>query len=613
VWLASYPKSGNTWARAILTALDHGDHLFGLNDLGSGQQPHALGTAPAVLGLDPRWLVAEELELVRTALVRTVDGGGTGDRWTTDRPPLLRKTHEVYRRRPANWSWDDDSAPEPFPADATRAAILVVRDPRDVVCSYAAFFGMSPTEAVAAMARAPHAPARPGQRIAEQPWGSWSEHVRSWLDPDVPFPVHLVRYEDLRRDAVGTLGPVLAAVGLAVDGADLARAVDRTRLDRLRQTEAAEGFRENSPRAESFFRSGTAGGWRGELSAELVAAVEADHGELMERLGYPLTTDPPARRELADRRAAERAESVPPWLTLPAELGIRVSRGPLPDRLPGAVRPRPWIWVGPRTTLVRFGAGGGGVLARDGALVQLDPGTTEGPGPGTACGADPGIDRPADDPSWMLQGWGVTLTMLQRGLLSLHAAVVDVAGRVVCIAGDRGAGKSTTAMGLRARGHRLLVDDVALVSVAPSDDGPPRAVVLPYARNVHLLPDAVEALGLDPAALSTLAGGRGKAAFRPEPPPSGPRVVDHVVVLSRDGSGPGPECRAVTGADRLVLLREHTDRDGIAPRVLGPRRYFEAVAALATAVPVTQLVRPDGGPCRDQVLDLVERVARGTH
>jgi hypothetical protein len=188
--------------------------------------------------------------------------------------------------------------------------------------------------------------------------------------------------------------------------------------------------------------------------------------------------------------------------------------------------------------------------------------------------------------------------------LSLHAASVDVGGRLVAIAGDRGAGKSTTSMGLRRRGHRLLVDDVALIEFR--DDA---AWTTPFARNVHLLPDAAAALGLDFDSLPLLAGGRDKAAFAPEPPAAEPRQVEAVIVLA-----PSPDTDAVAveearGADRVRQLREHTLRDGIAPIVLGEQAYFAALTQLAAACPVFVLCRPVDRWTLDDVLDAAEQVA----
>jgi aryl sulfotransferase len=282
VWLASYPKSGNTWVRAIVTALSTHPHLFGVNQLGAGNQPFGLGASLHRFGLDSRWLTVAEGDRLRASLVAgpavtPVPGEGGG---TT--PPRLRKTHEVYR--------PGSRGAEPFPTKATRAAVLIVRDPRDVACSYAPFFGRDLDGAIEAMGRDGGGPASSATCRTSEPWGTWSSHARSWLDPDGPFPVHHVRAEALRDDAAATLAPVFAAIGLACTPDELAAAVDQARFERLARSETERGFRETSPKTPRFFRAGQTGGWRRTLTADQVAAIEADHADLMARLGYPLSS-----------------------------------------------------------------------------------------------------------------------------------------------------------------------------------------------------------------------------------------------------------------------------------------------------------------------------------
>ena len=115
--------------------------------------------------------------------------------------------------------------------------------------------------------------------------------------------------------------------------------------------------------------------------------------------------------------------------------------GDVPDELPDATRPRPWLQTTPTATRVQFDAGNA-LLVEGGRNVTVQ--WTEDP------------DEKDADPSWMVQGWAVTIASLQRGNLSLHASTVRIGDEVVALAGHQGAGKSTTAMGLRARGHQLL-------------------------------------------------------------------------------------------------------------------------------------------------------------
>jgi aryl sulfotransferase len=553
VWLASYPKSGNTWVRAIVTALGTHPELFGVDHLSSGSQPHHVGAALGAYGLDARWLTDDENLGVRSALTQRFalsDDSGA---------PLLRKTHEIYRA--------DTSGRAPFPADATRAAILVVRDPRDVACSAAAFFGTTIDEAIDAMSTDGGEPVPNAARSqTAQPWGTWSSHACSWLGEDVPFPVHVVRFEDLVSDAVATLHPVFTAIGIDCSHEELELAVEQARFDRLQESEADRGFRGTHPNTEQFFRRGVDGGWRDELTDAQAATIEDEHAELMARLGY----SPSVTIDASD------------WRWLPPSLGISVREGRLPDSLPGAEQPRPWIEVTPSSALLRF-RGRAGLLVENGTDVVVDRGVSG-----------------ADDVGWMVQGWAVTLAMLQRGMLSLHASTVLVGDLVVAVAGARGAGKSTTAMGLRSRGHALLCDDVTLVEFR--DGG---AWTTPYSRNVHLLEDAAAAVGVDFDSLAPLGRGRVKVAFRAETPSAEPRRIDGIVVLTSTDEQ-AVTVRHVSGAERMAALLAHTTRDGIAPIVLGQERYFAQVAQLADIVPITLVERPRDTWTLDAVLDAIE-------
>lgn len=579
VWLASFPKSGNTWVRAIVTALGVHPHFFAVNQLSSGAQPFIVAGELGNTGLDSRWLDAREVNVLRDTQIRR----SSPRQEEVGEPvnPRLRKTHEIYR--PGQYGQ------EAFPADATRAAILIVRDPRDVACSYAPFFGVSLDGAIDALATEPSsqqpAPAR-GQTA--QPWGSWRQHLASWLDKDVPFPVHIVRYEDLKRDAVATLLPIFNAVGLQCSESELRAAVDQAAFERLRDSENRHGFHETSPRTERFFRKGAAGGWRDELSESQVAMIENDFGDLMELLDYSVVSDQRALNAAAEVRASRRRQQNSSWLSLPPHLNISVTRGPTPEALPGAVNTRPWISVTQDEALVRFQSGAS-VLVTGGHSAVVD------------------WDLPEDedaDPSWLVQGWVVTLAMMQRGQLSLHAATVRIGDRTFAIAGHRGAGKSTTSMALRKRGHQLLVDDVTLIDFHNG-----QAWTTPFPRNVHLLPDAATAVGLDFDALPALAGGRVKAAFRAEDPPIEPLMIDHIVVLAPQNHE-GVSVETKRGAERLPALMGHTRRDGIAPIVLGQQRYFSLLSKLANTTAVSVVRRSREGWSLDEVVDAIETLAK---
>ncbi|MBI1350210.1 MAG: hypothetical protein GC156_03745 [Actinomycetales bacterium] len=270
--------------------------------------------------------------------------------------------------------------------------------------------------------------------------------------------------------------------------------------------------------------------------------------------------------------------------SLPAHLGIAVRRGVVPTSLSGGRRLPGGVTVADGTTLVRFPQGA--LLVEDGTTATVDwPGGS-------------------DVPSWVIESWAVSLAMVQRGNLCLHASVVAVGDRVVAIAGDSGAGKSTTVLALEARGHRLLTDDVAIVDLRP--DGP---WVLPYQRSVHLLPDAAAALDVDFADLAPLADFPEKSAYHPAAPPTDPLPIHAVVLLVPNEGIEMPRVRELRGVEKVQSTMVHAGRPVTSPAIMGEERYFAALTELAARTPVYLLERPEGAWTLDEVCTAIESVA----
>lgn len=271
IWLASYPKSGNTWLRLLLASCLNGGRPVDINAIpvGSGLAfdraafDERLGVAAADLADDD--VLALKAEALRAEVADIA-------------PPLFLKTHDARLLLPGgDWT---------VPPDITRGAIYLIRDPRDVAPSLARHLGYDLDRAIDFMAR----PARMAQTRRALPpqlpqlWSDWSGNVESWLTA-APFPAFVVRYEQLRAAPEETLAEILGALGLSQPRQVVRDAVAATALDKLRAQEAAAGFSE-AHRSPSFFGAGRVGGWKELLNAEQAARIEADHGAMMRRLGY---------------------------------------------------------------------------------------------------------------------------------------------------------------------------------------------------------------------------------------------------------------------------------------------------------------------------------------
>jgi aryl sulfotransferase len=191
---------------------------------------------------------------------------------------LFQKVHDAWGRV--------DTGEPMFPADVTLGVVYIIRNPLDLAGSCAHHWGTSPEAAVERMCGGPAGPLPGLADLLRQQLGSWSDHVRSWVD-DCGAPVHVVRYEDLSADPGPVFGGVVKSCGLDYDEARIEQAVAFSAFAELRRQEASVGFRERSPAAPGgFFRRGEVGSWREELPSCLAERLTAAHRETMERFGY---------------------------------------------------------------------------------------------------------------------------------------------------------------------------------------------------------------------------------------------------------------------------------------------------------------------------------------
>jgi hypothetical protein len=274
-WLASYPKSGNTWLRVFLASLVSGRaaDINALPFLGSmaGERVRfddALGIAGADLSIE------QQTNLLPRAY----------EVWAAEAErPLYCKAHDAYHLTPAG---------EPvFPTAATRGAIYVARDPRAVAVSLAHFTARPVDRVIEWMDDPNHSFSHSTVRLytlMRQRMLRWSEHVDSWLG--APFPVHLLRYEDMQADPHAAFAAAAAFLGLPHGSAQIATAIEAASFSRLQALESEAGFFTEKPRwAATFFREGRTDGWRRELTPEQAARIVAAHGPVMRRLGYDVT------------------------------------------------------------------------------------------------------------------------------------------------------------------------------------------------------------------------------------------------------------------------------------------------------------------------------------
>lgn len=268
LWLASYPKSGNTWMRAFLANYRAGgESPVDINEIGGGPIASSRALFDDWAGLQATDLPPELVERLRPEAYRDLARQAAA--------MIYMKVHDAWRPI--------------FPADVSHGALYIVRHPLDVACSAAHHWGISPAESASRMCKPGMilaAAAEGPQGQLPQPMTDWSGHVQSWLD-ESGLVTLTVRYEDLLREPVEFFSQVVRFAGLEVDRGRVERAVLASSFDELQGQERARGFREMSSRAPGgFFRRGQMGVWREELPPESAALLLQAHEPMMRRLGY---------------------------------------------------------------------------------------------------------------------------------------------------------------------------------------------------------------------------------------------------------------------------------------------------------------------------------------
>jgi hypothetical protein len=269
VWLASYPKSGNTWTRVFLA-----NYLFDRKTPMPINQVHRLGMGDSI-EKTYRMVAGPGFDVTDYRQSLALRGKVLGGIVNNDADVTFVKTHNRLTKA---------FGVTLIPPHLTRSAIYILRNPLDMVLSYARQYGHTPEFAAAAIGRSDNSIAGANGTVA-QFLGTWSEHVRSWARCR-DFPVLVLRYEDMQADPAAAFTRVLKQIGVPVDPQRVARAVQFSSFGELRKQEDAVGFVERSPNTERFFHSGGSGQWRTELAPEAVAQIRGDHGKVMGEYGY---------------------------------------------------------------------------------------------------------------------------------------------------------------------------------------------------------------------------------------------------------------------------------------------------------------------------------------
>lgn len=272
IWLVSYPKSGNTWTRLFLHALNKNiDEISELKDLdttsgiASGRE-----VIEGLLGCNTDDMPDIEIQKLRAEAYK---------KWTeiVDKELIVKVHDAAYHRGYLT-----------FPKEVTKKVIFIVRNPFDMVASYANHMNCSIEKAVFMLCDGKNQLANNKYRSNNQVtqfMGSWSDFYHSWKNL-YREDLFVMRYEDMKNDSFNTFKKLAQTIGWDKTDEEILNAIKTVEFDKIKQVEIDKGFKEKPISTKSFFRKGQMGAWRNEITPEMAKFITDRHFYTLLEFGY---------------------------------------------------------------------------------------------------------------------------------------------------------------------------------------------------------------------------------------------------------------------------------------------------------------------------------------
>ena len=270
IFLASYPKSGNTWLRSIIGNFYNFDKEFSLNDLKSipllsikkhfNEFQNKVYINNNELHFD--W-VSQNIIKCQKILNNKLNHLN------------IFKTHSVRHKN--------------FTNETVNAGfIYIVRDPRDIIVSLKNFSGKEIDKTIDEFLFSKSLMITTNG--AQELLSTWELNVQSWLNY-TSVPRLIIKYEDLKlnpKEIILNITKFLNKIhrlNINLNNKDIDKIVENTNFNNLKKLEDKNGFDEATIHS-NFFRSGTSNQWKDVLTNTQINLIEKNLKSMMRYFNY---------------------------------------------------------------------------------------------------------------------------------------------------------------------------------------------------------------------------------------------------------------------------------------------------------------------------------------
>ena len=274
IWIASYPKSGNTFIRSFLSAYyytNNGEFDFNLLKF-IEQFPDRQFFDGFINDKDEaskKWLPIQR-KLIKSKKVKFL------------------KTHSAYG------SYNNNQFTS---SEVTLGGIYIVRDPRNIISSLKNHFSLNVDGALNMLLDENRGIKSDDNNFATYSFlSSWSNHLNSWSNIK-SFRTIIIKYEDLENNSEKILTDLIRFINnllnnnKGVDYQKFKKAIETTNFSILKKKENKDGFFEamfskKESKKIPFFNLGFKSDWKKVLDKKIVEVIEKKFGREMKDIGY---------------------------------------------------------------------------------------------------------------------------------------------------------------------------------------------------------------------------------------------------------------------------------------------------------------------------------------